>query len=553
MNLPLGFRKVIRPLVPDRVMARFRLAQHSRQVRTNVDVVINDHPAARRWLSVTPDTYRIRSSDTFGRDAAWVRLTDQPVRPTDVVVIGGGPEEADEIARPLSDPEVHVALLGEVARPRLVGRRRSEPKIAPRVMAVRGAVLNEVGGCPPGEQPLPALLQRVRDAGHRLVLMPADPAGASVNRSDPIDRPVAVVVSAVPLHDIGGGSRGAQLALALLRHGFHVVYVALYGTSESVDLGLRFVHPRLEQLRLAEFDPDRLNARLGSAERIVIAELPASGLLEVVAALKSHGFRVVYDRIDDWSAPALGGEWYRPEDEVTLAGLADALIASAPDLVLSLGLFGRPVTLVPNAVNGEVFGGEPGPPPPDFPEGAGPVIGYQGSLYGDWFDWTALGRVAEQKPAARLVIIGDDKGHPPMPPNVRFLGLKPHHRLLDYVARFDVGLVPFIVSAATHAVSPLKVYEYLAAGVPVAGPPLRSLAGMEGVFTDNDLVDAVARALDGPRPDRQRALADHSWSARLAFLFESAGWELPNAGEDGAKAVLRPVRHYPAAERRLSP
>ena len=37
---PLWVRKLLRPLIPDRLMARFRLAEHSRQVRTNIDVFL---------------------------------------------------------------------------------------------------------------------------------------------------------------------------------------------------------------------------------------------------------------------------------------------------------------------------------------------------------------------------------------------------------------------------------------------------------------------------------------------------------------------------------
>ena len=48
MTLPLWLRKLIRPLIPDRVMARFRLHQHSRRVRTNVDV-LRSGPTERVW------------------------------------------------------------------------------------------------------------------------------------------------------------------------------------------------------------------------------------------------------------------------------------------------------------------------------------------------------------------------------------------------------------------------------------------------------------------------------------------------------------------------
>ena len=46
MTLPHRIKRTLRPLIPDRVMARYRLQQHSLQVRTNVDVVLD--PAWRR-------------------------------------------------------------------------------------------------------------------------------------------------------------------------------------------------------------------------------------------------------------------------------------------------------------------------------------------------------------------------------------------------------------------------------------------------------------------------------------------------------------------------
>ena len=55
----MALKRLIRPVIPDRVMARYRLHQHSRQVRGNVDVLVTSPRDVRRWLRVTPDTYRI--------------------------------------------------------------------------------------------------------------------------------------------------------------------------------------------------------------------------------------------------------------------------------------------------------------------------------------------------------------------------------------------------------------------------------------------------------------------------------------------------------------
>jgi O-antigen biosynthesis protein len=139
-----------------------------------------------------------------------------------------------------------------------------------------------------------------------------------------------------------------------------------------------------------------------------------------------------------------------------------------------------------------------------------------------------------------------------VPGNVVFLGLKPQGDLPAYLSRMDVGLVPFIVSPTTHAVSPLKVFEYLACGVPVAAPPLRALEGVDGAVLDADLVAAVAAARSGPRPDPEAALRDHSWGARLTDLFAATGATLADVAGHPVRIVRRPVVHYRWRDRRVS-
>ena len=165
-------------------------------------------------------------------------------------------------------------------------------------------------------------------------------------------------------------------------------------------------------------------------------------------------------------------------------------------------------------------------------------------MYGEGFDWDALQRVAVAFPDARVIVIGDDKaGHPDMPGNVSFLGLKAQFELSPYVQRFDDGLLPFAVSDTTHAVSPLKVYEYLASGVPVAAPPLRSLDGLEGVSVNDDLVEAVRQAFDDDPVDAASAIAEHSWRERVATMANLAELDLTHE-TPAVKVVARPATHY---------
>ena len=86
----------------------------------------------------------------------------------------------------------------------------------------------------------------------------------------------------------------------------------------------------------------------------------------------------------------------------------------------------------------------------------------------------------------------------------------------------DAALVPYAINDLTRSVFPMKVYEYLAAGLPVVTTPLPALAEITGVVVAADApatVAAVERALaeDGPAARRARSAAvrENSWDARL--------------------------------------
>lgn len=522
----MRIKRLVRRMIPDVVMARYRLVQHSRHSRSNLVMFVEGEREARRWVATTPDTVVV-----------WVNPPPAP-----------GPVTATLLGEPERDltgflhPEVDAVAEAFLDPPRLVGGHRTLPRVDPPAILVRDSVLEVIGAEPPDDPG--SIYRRLLDAGATVGVV-----ASSTRRSLPsalITAPSMVIVSAVPMHDVGGGSRTAQLALEFLAQGFHVTYLHLYPAAESVDLGMRHLHPRLEQYPAADFDAHRHLVRVSQPELCLVA-LPTEPAAKVAAVLWAGGYRVVYDLIDDWSDPALGADWYSLEREEHLVEEADFLIGSAPDLIARLERWGRPARLIPNGVNREIFGAEPGERPHDLPDGQ--VIGYHGSLYGNWFDWGALEAVALAHPQVTVVVIGDVPSRiPSLPVNVVFLGLKPQTELPAYVGRFSVGLIPFVVSATTHAVSPLKVFEYLAMGVPVAASPLRALAGLDGVFVSDDLVAAVGAAIDGPRPDRLRALTEHSWEARVRDLLAYCDVDPPEPGER-ARIILRPPIHQPETGR----
>lgn len=508
LHLVAAFKRLIRPYVPDALIAKMRTPTDGRG-RINVDIV-DDDPT---WLLATPDTYRLITPPATDR-AETVRLLAQHY---DVVAIAE--------TRP---PEINRSKIGE---PRF---RALEVTASEQTFARIGSRRPDV------------VLATAIQAGLSVAVIPVTPGGAVPGRSDRIaHHGVAAILAAVPMHDVGGGSRGAQMAHELVAAGYHVVYVNYFDADESVDLGLRYLSSRLEQVRFSDFDAAALIARVDVADRLVIVELPHADYLPPLVELEQAGFKIVYDLIDDWVDPELGAWGYRRHVDAAIQRMATAVTASAPSLVESVAtVSGRKAVLVPNAVNTRLF--KPGAHPRPADLGAGVVFEYHGSLYGEWFDWAGLAAVGEAFEEVTVAVIGDPpKRRPPTPANVVFLGLKPQHHLPAYVAHTSVGIIPWHVTEMTHAVSPLKVFEYMAMGVPVAAPPLKPLLGLDGVFCDVDLVKAIRSALAGPPPDPALAAAEHGWGARMKVVFSSVGFEY--ATDPSARPIeilQRPTRHY---------
>jgi len=494
---------MLRPLIPNALMAWLRIARQSRSMRSNVDVWVGTSIEKLRWLIFTPDTYRIG------------RATQRQAAPSDWTTLG-----SDATAPPAAWDSMMPVVVAQSTRPAMPSSRRIiEPAFSPTSVSF-----------PPGTElpesnDLAEIVRRFGAEGVRyqaVVELPYTERGALPSR--PVNGDAVIVVSAVPLHDVGGGSRGAQLAQTFLKQGLAVAYISAFVAQESDDLGIRYKHDLLEQWTLSDFDVAQYASRV-AGQFVALISVPSSDATDLARAVHKAGGRVIYDLIDDWDDPGLGSDWFDPDAEQYLMDHADNVIASATDLVQRVRKRAhREATLVPNGVNEDVFGQSDLTVPPDWPSAASLIIGYHGSLYGSWLDWEAVTHVAHAYPHALVVMIGDPKGVPSgLPRNVRLLGLKPQAELPAYVQRFDIGLLPFLTNSTTHAVSPLKVYEYLASGVPVAAPPLRALSGLAGVHMAADLVEAVRMAEQAAAPSPTGALAAHGWTGRVDTIIRLAG------------------------------
>lgn len=159
-------------------------------------------------------------------------------------------------------------------------------------------------------------------------------------------------------------------------------------------------------------------------------------------------------------------------------------------------------------------------------EGAGrPVLGYIGAV--SWrLDNELLSRVSAARPDWSIVLVGQVEGEPPRAPNIHLVGAVPYDELPAWTHAFDVGIVPYRLNAFNRASFPLKVFDYLASGVPVVATALPALEGLGSVVRlaadgDGFIAATEATLAKRPLPAACRELArENSWDRRAQCLRE---------------------------------
>ena len=286
---------------------------------------------------------------------------------------------------------------------------------------------------------------------------------------------------------------------------------------------------------------DRLNAtllsaslrnfarRAGLTRPIVWTFLPTTvGLLGRLGES-----RVIYHCVDEYSAFAGVPREALRRMEAELVRRADLVLASSETLAEARRRVNPRTFFVSHGVDVAHFSRalDPAlPRPADVAGLARPVIGFFG-LLAEWIDLELLAAIARRRPHWTLLLLGKatvDTGALRALPNVRLLGQKPYAALPAYCRAFDVGLIPFRIDELTVRANPLKLREYLAAGLPVVStdlPEVRKYAGLVRLAAGPEgFIEAIEAALaDRNEPaDRARvaAMQSESWEARVEQISE---------------------------------
>lgn len=276
--------------------------------------------------------------------------------------------------------------------------------------------------------------------------------------------------------------------------------------------------------------------RLGMRRPLLWAYAPqAEELLDVL-----DPEQVVYHCVDDVAAQkGVDGGSFRASEE-RFARRADLVLASAPALAERMKTLSDHVLYAPNVADTSLFATalDEGPLDASLNSLSRPRLVFQGAIVATKLDLPLLAELARLRPEWSVVLVGPRGAGDPggdlsaldRAPNIHFVGPRDATDLPAVLRGADIGLIPYAINDLTRSVFPMKVYEYLAAGLPVLATPLPALEGVDGVerVADADeLIAAVERELDLDDPQRRRqrseAAAAHSWGARIEEIEAALG------------------------------
>jgi len=252
-----------------------------------------------------------------------------------------------------------------------------------------------------------------------------------------------------------------------------------------------------------------------------------------------------YDLMPGWTSEL--------EDlERRLLRRADLVFCASPMMAQALAQkVPRHIEVLPNGADVGVFfdaATRPAQEPPDLAAIPHPRIGWTGSLHPQ-LDYGLIATLAQRRPDWHFVFVGnkvkltEDRAEQEYLrcrelKNVHFLGYKHRRDVPSYVAGMDVNMMCYRLSDQTwiKSNSPLKLYEYLAAGRPVVAANLPSVESLSDVVRVAEGVDDWQAAIEDAlttggcgTPEQRRAVAlENTWDKRAQTL---NAWlaELPTA------------------------
>jgi len=273
---------------------------------------------------------------------------------------------------------------------------------------------------------------------------------------------------------------------------------------------------------------------------ISIAGFPIS--FDELKDIKDYGFEIIYEYIDELDESINGSLKKQVEVLKRLEELEPALvISSARKLYDEMAKrFPEEVLLLSqNAVEIEKFQSKKrskNSAPADLKgiiDQGKPIIGYYGAI-ASWLDYDLIHKVAAARPDYNFVFIGRDYDNGlqnlNISENIYYLGPKDYEELASYSYWFDAATIPFQNGEIAKSTSPLKLFEYMAMGVPtICTRDLRECDGYDGVMLSKDVEHFITNTDKAIKMKQSKAAREklmsyakqNTWDARAKDMIDA--------------------------------
>lgn len=181
--------------------------------------------------------------------------------------------------------------------------------------------------------------------------------------------------------------------------------------------------------------------------------------------------------------------------ECEMSRKADCVVYTSNNLESHNSILGaKRKEYIPNGVNASHFSEANAEQPSEYKTIKRPIVVYVGAI-DYWFDFETLREIAASLKDVSFVLIGPDKlarQHFLSEDNIHILGEKPYSRIPSFLHNADIGIIPFNAlkySSLVNNINPLKLYEYMACGLPVVASSWEELR----------LINSPAALCDSPK------------------------------------------------------
>jgi GT2 family glycosyltransferase len=323
--------------------------------------------------------------------------------------------------------------------------------------------------------------------------------------------------------------RPQQLATALARSG----YTVIYGTRNHLT-------DKVESAKLA---PNTKNLIIYNANYFSLLHHfinPVNSIFYCIWPMNYEFLNqipantIIYDYLDDLSLLDRDQEMTRDQHQILLDE-AKFITVSSEELYRHIpDQYKHKTEMMKNACDPDIFKTLANADRKKLPKhGKKTIVGYFGAL-AEWIDFDLLYKMLDRRPDIELIVIGPIFKVEEQIARLKFFGnfkhvdTLPHQKLMERLVEFEICIIPFIKSKITDAVSPVKLFEYMAAGKPIITAGLLEAKNYDNVFsseTHEEFIENLDKAIrlkddDNFKQEVYKMAHLNTWDARIETLIK---------------------------------